>query len=251
MNCKQITDEYYGYWIGADENIDTIKGVRFMFSRERDIIPKGYSTRSDLYIWSQPGKLIVSYGTKTENRIEDLRNKLVPEMLPDEILRIMRDTFGAETGHNVKYLFECVTTSKNNTLTLSDKDFGHYLEFFKAVHPGFPDSDTDWLEEYFAGMVLDKTCVGVFADDKIVSCTDAPEMPYIPDKVQEIGINTLEAYRGKGYASSVCAKCAENIIANGKVPQWSTQISNIPSQKLAEHIGFKKYADVLTLKVAD
>ncbi len=71
----------------------------------------------------------------------------------------------------------------------------------------------------------------------------------MPDEVQEIGINTLSDYRGKGYATVLCQSCANEIIKNGKVPQWSTAIDNVVSQKLAERVGFVKLADVITVTI--
>lgn len=54
-------------------------------------------------------------------------------------------------------------------------------------------------------------------------------------------------YRGKGYAVAACAKCIKEIMKNGKVPQWSTDINNVASKRLAERIGFIKLADVITV----
>ena len=67
------------------------------------------------------------------------------------------------------------------------------------------------------------------------------------NEVQKVGINTLQECRGKGYATDACMKCIEEMLKNGKVPQWSTDINNIASQKLAEKVGFVKLADVITV----
>ena len=83
----------------------------------------------------------------------------------------------------------------------------------------------------------------------MVSCTDAPDMPYMEDKVQEIGINTLPQSRRKGYAADACKLCAEMIIQSGKCPIWSCDAGNTASTFLASKIGFDKLADILTLSV--
>jgi predicted GNAT family acetyltransferase len=74
-------------------------------------------------------------------------------------------------------------------------------------------------------------------------------MPYMSDEVQEIGINTLSNYRGRGYATIACQGSINEILKNGKIPQWSTSITNIASQKLAEKLGFVKLGDVITLTI--
>lgn len=94
-------------------------------------------------------------------------------------------------------------------------------------------------------MVRDCMCVGVFADGGLVSCTDAPGMPYMAGEVQEIGINTLQEYRGRGYASVACSKCIQEILDHHKTPTWSTTISNTASRKLAEKIGFAEFAEAI------
>ena len=41
---------------------------------------------------------------------------------------------------------------------------------------------------------------GYFVNGKIVSVCDAPDMPYMEDKIQHTGICTLEEERREGYA---------------------------------------------------
>lgn len=96
-------------------------------------------------------------------------------------------------------------------------------------------------------MAQEKTCIGVFEQDQLACCTDAPTMPFMKEFVQEIGITTLEKYRKKGYASEACSRCVQEILNQGKIPLWSTGVQNTASQKLAEKVGFKKLADVLTI----
>ena len=76
-----------------------------------------------------------------------------------------------------------------------------------------------------------------------------PDMPYMQDKVQEIGINTLSEYRCKGYAKSVTLSCIKAIIEKGKCPLWSCSTHNTASERLAYSVGFRKLADVLTLGI--
>jgi predicted GNAT family acetyltransferase len=72
-------------------------------------------------------------------------------------------------------------------------------------------------------------------------------MPYMEDKVHEIGINTLPEYRGKGYAKAATFACIKACIEKGKCPIWSCGINNVASEKLAYSVGFRKLADVLTI----
>ena len=119
--------------------------------------------------------------------------------------------------------------------------------FFKNANPKC--SNLDWLQAYFEEMICGKLCSGAYEGSILVSCADAPGMPYMSDEVQEIGINTLPDYRGKGYATIACQSSINEMLKNGKVPQWSTSTTNIASQKLAEKLGFVRLGDVITLTI--
>lgn len=124
-------------------------------------------------------------------------------------------------------------------------EYSKYLEFYQKIHPNC--KKFDWLQDYFTEMVNENLCCGLFDNDYLVCCSDAPSMPYMQDLVQEIGINTLDGFKGKGYATDVCFACEREILKNGKSPLWSTTMDNIASQKLAEKVGFDKFADILTV----
>jgi len=113
-------------------------------------------------------------------------------------------------------------------------------------HPG---SQVDWLREYFDAMVANGYCVGADLDGRLVSCTDGPGIPYLADRLQEIGVNTVSSYRRNGYAALVCSKAAENIMNVGKYPIWRYRADNVASGKLAQKVGFRKIADILTLSL--
>jgi RimJ/RimL family protein N-acetyltransferase len=67
------------------------------------------------------------------------------------------------------------------------------------------------------------------------------------DIIKEIGINTLKEYRNQGLAKDSCTCAIREIIKQGKIPIWSTDASNIPSQKLAESLGFEKWGESISV----
>ncbi len=54
----------------------------------------------------------------------------------------------------------------------------------------------------------------------------------------DIGVNTLEGWRGHGFASAAAALVAQGLQAAGQVPVWSTGGHNHASLRVAEKLGF-------------
>jgi len=58
------------------------------------------------------------------------------------------------------------------------------------------------------------------------------------EKQLEIGIETLEKYRGKGFAFKVCSTLIDYCLKNNLEPIWSCRKENEGSYKLAQSLGF-------------
>ncbi|MBP3543116.1 MAG: GNAT family N-acetyltransferase [Lachnospiraceae bacterium] len=244
---RKVTLEYYSKWLGQDEILlHDFDGVRYLYSKERNKVPYGYGGAFDIYIFVMGSSVVVSYGDKAKERIDELQNKMAGRSV-DEIKLLIKKIYEKKPKHNVKYVLHEILTVDESVKVLTCEDYEKYEEFFRKCNPKC--GSLGWLGEYFAEMVQEHICVGVFDNDILVSCTDAPGMAYMPESVQEIGINTLPEYRGRGYAAKVCRKCVLKMIESGKIPQWSTSVDNIASQKLAEKTGFVKLADVVTAEL--
>jgi GNAT superfamily N-acetyltransferase len=62
---------------------------------------------------------------------------------------------------------------------------------------------------------------------------------FIIDDKLEIGIETIEEYRGKGFAQHTCSALIDYCITNNYEPVWSCRLENISSYKLAIKLGFE------------
>jgi predicted GNAT family acetyltransferase len=63
----------------------------------------------------------------------------------------------------------------------------------------------------------------------------------------EAGVETLEAYRGRGYAPNVVAGWAHAIRATGRTPLYSTAWHNFASQAVARRLGLLQYGTNLSI----
>ncbi len=61
---------------------------------------------------------------------------------------------------------------------------------------------------------------------------------FILDGKLEIGIETSENFRGKGYAAMVCAKLIDYCLSRGLEPVWACRLENTASYMLAQKLGF-------------
>lgn len=59
----------------------------------------------------------------------------------------------------------------------------------------------------------------------------------------EAGVETVEAYRGRGHATRVAAAWAAAVRARGLLPLYSTSWENAASRAVARHLGLEPYAE--------
>ena len=62
---------------------------------------------------------------------------------------------------------------------------------------------------------------------------------FVHENRLEIGIETVEKYRGNGYAELVCCKLIDKCLESGLVPVWSCRSENTASVRLAGKLGFE------------
>lgn len=76
-------------------------------------------------------------------------------------------------------------------------------------------------------------------ENKIVSTAFAS---FILGNILEFGIETVEGYKGKGFALYVCAALMDYSLANNYEPVWACRLENIGSYRLAKKLGFEPSA---------
>ncbi len=240
ISCQSATERYYSALVGEDI-ASASYGTTFLASPLRDEAQKGYGRPADVLVWKQGDKLIVSYGRRAAEKVQSLYAKLHCRLSAPEIAQVLSEVYGAQAHHSVKYLYMGDGEGGGEAVTLTAEQYGDFLRFFMEANG--ESAEPDWLKEYFLSIVAKRACCGVYRDGRLVCCTDAPDMPFLPEKVQELGIHTLSAHRGQGLAQAACRRAIREQLAQGKCPLWSAGGGNIPSQRLAESLGFEKLAD--------
>jgi hypothetical protein len=62
---------------------------------------------------------------------------------------------------------------------------------------------------------------------------------FLRDKQLELGIETCEEFRGKGFALHTCSSLIDYCLENDYEPVWSCRLENTGSYKLAQKLGFE------------
>jgi hypothetical protein len=103
-----------------------------------------------------------------------------------------------------------------------------YSSMHGSVVPSvFWDSATD-LREHGAAFAL--TWRGEIASTAFAS--------FVLDDFLELGIETIERFRGKGLAVHACSALIDYCIARRLEPVWACRLSNVGSYRLAKRLGF-------------
>ena len=77
MNFSIKTNEYYSKWIGLDGILnEEFKGVKFIYSSERNKIQNGYIQQFDILIYYQSDRIIFSYGDKSLEQIDKVKQQI-------------------------------------------------------------------------------------------------------------------------------------------------------------------------------
>ena len=235
----QITNEFYSCFCGI--NLLELKSdIHFVCNKFRDDIVKGFNCKYTVYVLIKEDLCVISYSQK----YSDFFDKLKGEKL-DYILNAIEKKFKIKKMQLLIFKNELVN-SFGVARILNKDDFKSYKRFFSLIHPKI-NSD-DWLQEYFEEKVNKEYFTGYFVGDSLVSVCDAPDMPYMENKIQHTGIVTLPEERKKGYAKLTTALATHNLIENGICPQWECQLDNTASISLAESIGYKKYGVALIVE---
>ncbi|MGA1195139.1 MAG: GNAT family N-acetyltransferase [Candidatus Latescibacterota bacterium] len=92
----------------------------------------------------------------------------------------------------------------------------------------------DWIPE----LDFIQPCLAIIADGHAVSvCQSVRKSPL----AEEAGIDTLDAYRGNGYAPLAVIGWAQSVREKGKIPLYSTSWENRASQRVAQKLGLIQY----------
>ena len=239
-----IIASYFSNWLGiAVEQMD-MPGVNAVYSKLRNSAMRGYSKAIELMLFKRKETVIVSYGDGYKPYIDDIVS--IIESASD-FKAILEQYCKRAFMEQRKYAFSSLPehSPTRDVVMLNEEQYSDFFNFHCELHPA--GNQEDWLYPYYHRLVVQGLIFGTFIEGKLVCANDAPDMPFMSDRIVEPGINTLAAYQRQGHATAVCARFISKVLKDGKVPIWSCSKKNIASDGLARKLGFEVYAEILSI----
>lgn len=106
-------------------------------------------------------------------------------------------------------------------------------------------NECDSHEWDHGGSPIEHPCSGVFIDGRLASLAGYETWG---GTIAHISIITHPDFRGRGYARDTVAHLATRALGAGLLPQYRTLESNAPSIRLAQALGFSRYATSVAVR---
>ena len=231
---ESITLDYYSRFCGIRLPGRT-SGTYFTCSAARDEKLKGFGCKYAIYILVKGSLCAAAYSPEHKAFMEQLK-----DCGKDTLIAAVSRRFDLKRMKLMMFERETVT-QYDSARILRALDYPSYESFFRRA---FPDSDPDgWLHDYFIEKTAKEFFAGYFADGRLVSVCEAPDMPYMEGQIQHTGICTLKEYQRKGYAARTAALAAHHLLEKGICPQWECSAENTASIALAKSSGYGEYGE--------
>lgn len=243
----QDTIDYYAQWLDLPPAVFDSSGVIVKVSPKRDLTLPGYNAPSLLYCLLKNNTVLLSCSPSLNNTLPGVLSALESDCSLSDKINAIKQVLPT-VRHSIKFYYTGQMAPINTTdaVQLEQKHYDQFLAFYKSR--SMQNDPGEWLRPYYISLVERGHCFGIFKDGLLVSATEAPDLPYMADRVGEIGINTLKEFRGKGYAKIAAAGMIKYLVQSGKTPLWSCAADNKASTGLALAVGFAEFADLLYMK---
>jgi GNAT acetyltransferase len=186
--------------------------------RFRDDVPDTFAAELTSILESEPNAADLRRPPETLTRLRDSLRRLGP-------------IESVSIGPAFQFPSEIPVSGGVSTVNLSE---------IGIVKEHFPDH-FPWLASEFE---IRRPITAVVRDGVAVSiCFCARLTP----EAAEAGVDTAEAYRGRGFAARVVSVWAAEVQHSGRIPMYSTSWDNVASQRVADKLGLILYGAELSI----
>ena len=172
------------------------------------------------------------------DRMNELRHRLpAPPFSPEELA----EAFGEFTVIGPAYIgyAEVISPAPSFVRSLDEADRSLADSLRNAC------SEIEW--DHGGSEVGPLPASGAFVDAQLVALAGYEVWD---DVIAHISVVTHPAYRGRGYGRGVVAHLAATALQAGLIPQYRTLDSNTGSIRIAEALGFERYATSVAVRLS-
>jgi hypothetical protein len=176
-----------------------------------------------LFLGRTPAGHVIRFGATlpeaVARQVEVIINRLPPADLAAVREALERHAPVTDEGGGPVFQFPAVIAPPGDAVQLT----GANVAVARDTYPWLPDELADW-----------GPCFAVVRDGAAVSvCFSARVGP----AAAAAGVDTLPAFRGRGYAAAVTAAWGAAVRATGRLPLYSTAWENLASRGVARRVG--------------
>lgn len=136
-------------------------------------------------------------------------------------------------------------------LDFKKKNIAADIKIVRTDKQIFKDMKGSVVPSYFGDSADDFTDKGVgFSLSHENKLTSTAYSAFINDNKLELGIETVEEYRGRGFAQYACSALIDYSIENNLEPIWACRLENNSSYKLAQKLGFEPVLEIPYYRLA-
>lgn len=247
MNDVRIAD-YFGRYLGVDLAASTPHELVVAFTPRRDAPECGWGYTVPVWLFRTEHLLVISASATRADEVEQLAGALRTSASSwnthAEVVRLAESLLP-----NLRPRHHFVYTSTNALLTpytssgvrrLKSDDVDEFIRLSATI---YPDIDIECETSDILRNIADGIAFGAFEHMMMVTRSYAPHIAHMQDEVEEIGIDTLTEFRGKGYGKAALFGTTQAVLARARVPIYRTAAGNKRAQWIAEAVGYRKMAD--------
>lgn len=184
------------------------------------------------------GAKVVSLPPERAERLRPLVAGLPLDFTPGDLGRVMQPFAAAIIGPAFTGYAERVPAPGHPARTLTADDAGDVALLQAAC------DEIEW--QHGGGDVREHPSSGTYIDGQLVALAGYEIWGGV---IAHISVVTHYGHRGRGLGSAVVAHLAAQAIGAGLLPQYRTLDANQPSMRIAELLGFVRYATSLAVRL--
>ena len=228
-----IVDHYWATDLGCDREA--------LYTNQTLVTPHNFGAYQGIYAFCRQDLLVVSAPAALVEALRRdalcwlhshvLQEHRLRHLLPYPVERVIGPAF---VGYTDSAIFRPAQQGAARVLTQQDSPA------FEALRAAC--SPIEW--EHGGSSLGEQPIVGIHVEGQLVAVAGYEVWG---EAIANISVITRPRHRGRGYGKIVVSRLTEEILNQGLAPQYQTLEANVSSMKVAQELGFERYATTMAV----